>query len=111
MASLAGSVLVELGFDKLAVHLFIYYYAALANITPPVASAALVASKIAKADYFKTSVTATRLGLPGFILPFMFVYHQNCCYRKYHIDSRHCVLEFCRFVLHVPVSRDLYSES
>ena len=77
VASLAGSVLVELGFDKLAVHLFIYYYAALANITPPVASAALVASKIAKADYFKTSVTATRLGLPGFILPFMFVYHQE----------------------------------
>lgn len=32
---------------------------------------------IAKADYFKTSVTATRLGLPGFILPFMFVYHQE----------------------------------
>lgn len=77
VASLAGSVLVELGFDKLAIHLFIYYYAALANITPPVASAALVASKIAKADYFKTSVTATRLGLPGFILPFMFVYHQE----------------------------------
>lgn len=77
VASLAGSVLVELGFDKLAVHLFIYYYAALANITPPVASAALVASKIAKADYFKTSVTATRLGLPWFILPFMFVYHQE----------------------------------
>lgn len=77
VASLAGSVLTELGFDKLAVHLFIYYYAALANITPPVASAALVASKIAEADYFRTSVTATRLGLPGFILPFMFVYHQE----------------------------------
>lgn len=77
VASLAGSVLVEIGFDKLAIHLFIYYYAALANITPPVASAALVASKIAGADYFKTSITATRLGLPGFILPFMFVYHQE----------------------------------
>lgn len=45
VASLAGSVLIELGFDKDAVHLFIYYYAALANITPPVASAALVASQ------------------------------------------------------------------
>lgn len=77
VASLAGNVLTELGFDKLAVHLFIYYYAALANITPPVASAALIASKIAKADYFKTSVTASRLGLPGFILPFMFVYHRE----------------------------------
>ena len=77
VASLAGSVLIELGFDKIAVHLFIYYYAALANITPPVASAALVASKIAKSDYFKTAATATRLGLPGFILPFMFAYHQE----------------------------------
>ena len=77
VASLAGSVLVELGFNKIGVHLFIYYYAALANITPPVASAALVASKIAKSDYFKTAVTATRLGLPGFILPYMFVYHQE----------------------------------
>lgn len=77
VASLAGSVLAELGFNKIAIHLFIYYFAALANITPPVASAALVASKIAKSDYFKTAATATRLGLPGFILPFMFAYHQE----------------------------------
>lgn len=77
VASLAGSVLGELGFNSIAVHLFIYYFAALANITPPVASAALVASKIAKSDYFKTAATATRLGLPGFILPFMFAYHQE----------------------------------
>ena len=77
VASLAGSVLIELGFNSIAVHLFIYYYAALANNTPPVASAALVASKIAKSDYFKTAATATRLGLPGFILPFMFCYHQE----------------------------------
>ena len=77
VASLAGSVLIELGFNSIAVHLFIYYYAALANITPPVASAALVASKIAKSDYFKTAATATRLGLPGFILPFMFTYNQE----------------------------------
>ena len=77
VASLAGSVLSELGFNSIAVHLFIYYFAALANITPPVASAALVASKIANSNYFKTAATATRLGLPGFILPFMFAYHQE----------------------------------
>lgn len=77
VATLAGSVLSELGFNKIAIHLFVYYFAALANITPPVASAALVASKIAKSDYFKTAVTATRLGLPGFFMPYMFVYHQE----------------------------------
>ena len=75
VASLGAPVLIELGYPVLAIHLFIYYYAILANITPPIASAALVASQIAKAPYMKTGWTAVRLGLPGFILPFLFVYH------------------------------------
>ena len=75
VASLGAPVLIELGYPTLAVHLFIYYYAILANITPPIASAALVASQIAKAPYMSTGWTAVRLGLPGFLLPFLFVYH------------------------------------
>ena len=75
VASLGAPVLIELGYPTLAVHLFIYYYAILANITPPIASAALVGSQIAKAPYMQTGWTAVRLGLPGFILPFLFVYH------------------------------------
>lgn len=75
VASLGAPVLIEMGYPVLAVHLFIYYYAILANITPPIASAALVGSQIAKANYMKTGWTAVRLGLPGFILPFLFVYH------------------------------------
>ncbi|MEI3141009.1 MAG: TRAP transporter fused permease subunit [Lawsonibacter sp.] len=109
VASLAGSVLIELGFDKIAVHLFIYYYAALANITPPVASAALVASKIAKSDYFKTAATATRLGLPGFILPFMFAYHQELFLTgQHHIDHQHRALLCHRPVLYVCLLRGLH---
>lgn len=75
VASLGAPVLIEMGYPVLAVHLFIYYYAILANITPPIASAALVGSQIAKAPYMKTGWTAVRLGLPGFILPFLFAYH------------------------------------
>lgn len=75
VAILGAPVLVELGYPLLSVHLFIYYYAILANITPPVASAALVGSRIASADYYKTSVQAVKIGLTGFILPFIFVYH------------------------------------
>ena len=75
VASLGCPVLIELGYPTLAVHLFAYYYSILANITPPIASAALVGSQIAKANYMKTGWTASRLGLPGFVLPFLFVYH------------------------------------
>jgi TRAP transporter 4TM/12TM fusion protein len=75
VAVLGAPVLVELGYPLLGIHLFIYYYAILANITPPVASAALVASQISRGNYMRTGLTAVRLGLPGFILPFIFVYH------------------------------------
>lgn len=75
VAVLGAPVLVEFGFPILSVHLFIYYYAILANITPPVASAALVASRISGSNYYKTSIQAVILGLPGFILPFIFIYH------------------------------------
>ncbi|WP_099355225.1 TRAP transporter permease [Fredinandcohnia onubensis] len=75
VAVIGASALTELGFPLLSVHLFIFYYAILANITPPVSAAVLVASKIADSNYIKTGITAIRIGLPGFILPFLFVYH------------------------------------
>ena len=75
VAVIGAPALTELGFSLLATHLFIYYYAILANLTPPVASAALVASRIAEANYTKTALRAVRLGLPGFILPILFIYN------------------------------------
>lgn len=75
VAIIGASALIELGFKVLPVHLFIYYYAIMANITPPVASAALVGSQLAKANYMKTGFEAMRIGLPGFILPYLFMYN------------------------------------
>jgi TRAP-type uncharacterized transport system fused permease subunit len=42
-------------------------------ITPPVAVAALVASKLASAGYFRTAFASCRIGLAGFVLPFLFI--------------------------------------
>lgn len=75
VAVIGAAALVDAGFPLLSVHMFIYYYAILANITPPVCPAALVGSQISGADYMKTGLTAVRIGLPGFILPFLFMYH------------------------------------
>lgn len=62
------------GLNPLAIHLFIAYYATLAAITPPVALAAFVASQISGSSPMKTSVTAARLGIVLYILPFAFLF-------------------------------------
>lgn len=66
--------LIELGVSPMAGHLFVFYFAAMSAITPPVALAAFAASGIAGSDPMKTGMTAVRLGIAAFIVPYIFVY-------------------------------------
>uniref|UniRef100_UPI000740495D TRAP transporter permease n=1 Tax=Shouchella shacheensis TaxID=1649580 RepID=UPI000740495D len=66
--------LIELGVAPLAAHLFIFYFAIISAITPPVALAAFAAAGIAGSEPMKTGLTALRLGIAAFIVPYMFVY-------------------------------------
>lgn len=66
--------LIELGVEPIAAHLFIFYFAIISAITPPVALAAFAAAGIAGSEPMKTGLTALRLGIAAFIVPFMFVY-------------------------------------
>lgn len=66
--------LIELGVSPLAAHLFVFYFAAMSAITPPVALAAFAAAGIAGSEPMKTGLTAVRLGIAAFIVPFIFVY-------------------------------------
>ena len=60
--------------DRVVSHMFIFYFAILSAITPPVAIASLVAAKLAGAPYFKTSMMALRFAIVGFIVPFLFMF-------------------------------------
>ncbi len=71
---LAAPALVRFGIEPVAAHLYVFYYGLMAMVTPPVAVGAIVASGIAKADYVKTGLIASRLAIPGFLLPLFFVY-------------------------------------
>ena len=73
-ASLSAPALLKLGFPELSVHMFILYYAALSAITPPVAMAAYAGATVAEAPFMKTAITACRLGIVAFIMPFVFMY-------------------------------------
>jgi TRAP-type uncharacterized transport system fused permease subunit len=57
----------------LAAHMFVFYFGILADITPPVALAAYAGAAIAKSNPIKTGVTATRLAIAAFIVPYIFV--------------------------------------
>jgi len=73
-ATIAAPVLIQIGILPLAAHYFVFYFAIIGGITPPVAICAFVAAGIAKADPTKTAFTSVRLAVAGFILPFLFVY-------------------------------------
>lgn len=74
MAALLAPGLVDAGVELIAAHMFIMYVASKSSITPPVAIASYAAAAIAGTDPWKTSLTAFRLGLSVFIIPYMFVY-------------------------------------
>jgi TRAP-type uncharacterized transport system fused permease subunit len=74
LAALVAPALADLGMPKLVAHLFIFYFGTLSHITPPVAIAAYAAAGIAQSNPMRVGWTACRLGLTGFIVPFMFVY-------------------------------------
>lgn len=73
-AALGVPALTKLGFMPLAAHMFVFYYAIISNITPPVALAAYAASSIAGSSPNKTGWAACRLGFLAFIIPFAFCY-------------------------------------
>jgi len=74
LAALGAPALVELGVPLLAAHLFIFYFGALSNVTPPVSLAAFAAAGIADSPPMKTALTGMGLAAAGFLVPFAFVY-------------------------------------
>ncbi|MBQ3305341.1 MAG: TRAP transporter large permease subunit, partial [Clostridia bacterium] len=72
MASTCAPILIQMGVPQIAAHFFVFYYGIVADITPPVALAAYAGAAIAKGKPMKTGVTATRLAIGAFIIPFVF---------------------------------------
>ncbi len=74
MASTCAPILIQLNFPPVAAHFFVFYFGIVADITPPVALAAYAGSAIAKANPMKTGITATKLAIAAFIVPYIFAY-------------------------------------
>jgi TRAP-type uncharacterized transport system fused permease subunit len=74
-ASVVAPGLVELGIPQLTAHFFVFYFAVLSAITPPVALASYAAAGISGANPMETSVASFKIGIAAFIVPFMFFYN------------------------------------
>ena len=75
VAILMAPALLQLDLNLLSVHLFIFYFALLSFVTPPVALASYAAAALAGTDSTKTGLQAFKLTIPGFIIPFAFIYN------------------------------------
>lgn len=75
-ATIAAPVLInEFGIAPLAAHMFVFYFGIVADITPPVCLAAYAGAGIAKGNPFKTGMTAVKLAIAAFIVPYIFIYN------------------------------------
>nr|WP_300315810.1 TRAP transporter permease [Halomonas sp.] len=73
-ASVIAPGLQEIGISPLVAHFFVFYYAVISAITPPVALASYAAAAISGSDPLKTSITSFKFGLAAFVVPFLFFY-------------------------------------
>ena len=77
VATLGAPALADMGVDPMSAHMFIFYFAALSSVTPPVALAAYAAAGLAGSDPWKTGLAAFQISIAGFIIPFVIVYEPS----------------------------------
>lgn len=77
VASLTAPLLTEMGLPLVIAHLFIFYYATLSGLTPPVAVVIFAAAGVANAPAMTTAWFAMRLGFVAWLVPFMFAYYPS----------------------------------
>jgi TRAP-type uncharacterized transport system fused permease subunit len=77
VAILTAPALVEFGINPLVAHMFVFNFALLSSITPPVALASAVGAGIAGTKFWDTAIESVRLGLFAFIIPYMYVQNQE----------------------------------
>ena len=74
-STMAAPALFLLGVPPMAAYMFVFYFGIAADLTPPVALAAYAGAGIAGSDPMKTGITAFKLALAGFIVPYIYVYN------------------------------------
>lgn len=73
--TIGGPAMMALGISVLPAHLFVFYFAIMAEVTPPVCIASYCGAAIAGTKPLATGVEASKLAIMGYLIPFIFVYN------------------------------------
>ena len=90
LAILVGPALEKMGLNKMAVHMFVFYWGMLSSITPPVAIASFAAAGIAGAPAMKTGWESMRVGSIIYFLPFFFVFDPALVLQGSYVQAAIC---------------------
>jgi TRAP transporter 4TM/12TM fusion protein len=90
-AAIAAPALLELGVPLIVSHMFVFYFGIMADLTPPVALAALAAASIAKGSFTKIANKATQIAAAGYVVPFMAVYDPALMFQGPWLDTAYMV--------------------
>jgi TRAP transporter 4TM/12TM fusion protein len=74
---IAAPAFIALGVEPVNAHFYVFYFSILSAITPPVAIAAVVASRISGASFFALCIESIKIGLALFILPVVFIMYPD----------------------------------
>ena len=94
-AAVVAPALIALGIPVLTAHFFVFYYAVMSAITPPVALAAYAAAALSGSDPMRTSVESFKFGLAAFVVPFMFFYSGALLMQGEWLDILHVFATAC----------------
>lgn len=70
---LVAPSLMEMGVPSLSTHMFVFYFAMLSAITPPIAISVAIGTRIADGEFIPSCVEALRIGAAGFVIPYAFI--------------------------------------
>jgi TRAP transporter 4TM/12TM fusion protein len=96
---LVAPALIEIGVRELTAHLFVFYFAMLSAITPPVAISVVVGSQIAGTTFMRAAYQSLRIGACAFLLPYAFIYNDALIYWEIPLTIYQFVFVLIAFVL------------
>lgn len=91
--SVAGPALIQLGLEPLQAHLFVFWFALLSTITPPVCGAVFIAAGMVGENWLRVAVTAMALGIGLYIIPFSMVANPGIINLEH--DPVRALIAFC----------------
>ncbi|RVU39641.1 TRAP transporter fused permease subunit [Hwanghaeella grinnelliae] len=102
VAAVLAPAMIAVGVDPLAAHLFVFYFATISVITPPVCVAVFVGAGIAKTDWLPAAIEAVRLGAVTYIVPFTLLLYPGMTMRGGMLSILEAVISGLVLVVSVP---------